>query len=76
MLLFRFAENPNYYDGYNDKMKNSSDPNFHVRSVTRNFQSADFGLRSQDMTSPAKVLMVQNKSCKSTVANATFLEIP
>ena len=53
--ICRFADNPNYYDGINDRMKNTKDVNFHVRSVTKNFQSADFGLSRQAMDDPDKV---------------------
>lgn len=53
--IIRFADDPNYYDGYNDKMKNSPDPYFHVRSVTHNFQAADFGLGRKEMDNPEEV---------------------
>ena len=36
-------------------MKQSKDPNFHIHSVTRNLQSADLGLRYEDMDNSTKV---------------------
>lgn len=51
----RFAEKPEYYDGINDAGKNDTNPNRHIWSLTRNLQSADFGLDFEDMDNSTQV---------------------
>lgn len=57
-FIFRFANKPEYYDGINDRGRNSTDPKKHIWSMTKNLQSADFGLDYKDMDNPRKVSMI------------------